>query len=126
MREIAAEAQIDPALIIRYFGSKDRLFAEAAEFRLNLPSLDGVPHDKIGETLVRHFIGVWEGEAGTGGLPILLRSATSSEAAAEQMREIFRGRCCRRSGRSAAAAAPASGRRWSRASCWAWRSAVTS
>lgn len=90
VRDIAAEARIDPALVIRYFGSKDRLFAEAAEFRLNLPKLDGVPKDRIGETLVRHYIGVWEGEAGTGGLPILLRSATSSEAAAEQMREIFR------------------------------------
>ncbi len=90
MRDIAAEAQIDPALIIRYFGSKDRLFAEAAEFRLNLPSLDGVPRDRIGETLVRHFIGLWEGGAATGGLPVLLRSAASSEAAAEQTREIFR------------------------------------
>ncbi len=90
VREIAAEAGIDPALIIRYFGSKDRLFAEAAEFRLNLPGLDGIPHDKIGEKLVRHFVGVWEGDAGTSGLPILLRSAASSEAAAEQMREIFR------------------------------------
>jgi AcrR family transcriptional regulator len=90
IRDVAAAARIDPALVMRYFGTKDRLFAEAAEFRLNLPSLEGVEHDRIGEALVRHYLNVWEGEAGTGGLPILLRSAASSEAAAEQMREIFR------------------------------------
>jgi AcrR family transcriptional regulator len=90
VREIAADAKIDPALVIRYFGSKDQLFAEAADFRLNLPAFDGIEREKIGEAMVRHYLGVWEGEIGTGGLPILLRSATSSEAAAEQMREIFR------------------------------------
>lgn len=89
VREVAADAGIDPALVIRYFGSKERLFAEAAEFRLNLPDLDGVDPATFGDVLVRHYIDVWEGEAGTGGLPILLRSAASSEAAADQMREIF-------------------------------------
>jgi AcrR family transcriptional regulator len=89
VREIAAVAKIDPALVIRYFGSKDQLFAEAAEFRLNLPGFADVERAKIGETLVRHYLGVWEGEVGSGGLPILLRSAASSEVAAEQMREIF-------------------------------------
>lgn len=90
VREIAAAAEIDPALVIRYFGGKDQLFAQAAAFQLNIPSFEGVAYDRIGEALVRHYLAVWEGEVGTGGLPILLRSAASSEAAAEQMREIFR------------------------------------
>jgi len=89
VREIASAAEIDPALVIRYFGSKDQLFAQAAEFRLDLPDVTNVDRSRIGEALVQHYLAVWEGEAGTGGLPILLRSATSSETAAEQMREIF-------------------------------------
>src|SRR5262249_43712964 len=33
VREIAAKASVDPALVIRYFGSKDELFVRAAAFR---------------------------------------------------------------------------------------------
>lgn len=90
VREIAAEAGIDPALVIRYFGSKDQLFAHAAHIDLALPDLSGIDREAIGITLARHYIRVWEGEIGSGGLPILLRSAASNEGAAEHMREIFR------------------------------------
>ena len=31
VRDIAAQASIDPAMVIRYFGNKDELFAQAAE-----------------------------------------------------------------------------------------------
>jgi AcrR family transcriptional regulator len=90
VRDIAAAADIDPALVIRYFGSKDQLFAEVATFDLKLPDLAGIPPERRGEALVRHYVSVWEGETGTEGLPILLRSAASNDLAAEQMREIFR------------------------------------
>ena len=39
VRDIAAIADIDPAMVIRYFGSKDELFARAAVFNLKLPDL---------------------------------------------------------------------------------------
>ena len=41
MREIAAGPTIDPALVIRYFGGKEGLFAEAADFDLRLPAAGG-------------------------------------------------------------------------------------
>src|SRR5436190_14098251 len=61
IRAIAADAGIDPAMVMRYYGSKDRLFAAAAEFDLRLPDLTSVPRTRLGETLVGHFLDRWEG-----------------------------------------------------------------
>lgn len=89
MRKIGARAGIDPSMIIRYFGSKDALFARVAMPNLDLPDLSAADSATIGETLVRHFLEQWEGEGGGGGMPILLRSAASNEDAAERLRAIF-------------------------------------
>ncbi len=91
VREIAARAGIDPALVVRYFGGKDALFAEAAEFDLRLPELAGTPRAQIGATLVRHFLAIWEaGDAGDG-FTVLLRCAASNELASERLRAVFAG-----------------------------------
>ena len=42
VRDIAARAAIDPAMVIRYFGSKDGLFARAASSTCALPDLGSV------------------------------------------------------------------------------------
>jgi len=89
IRDIAAKASIDPAMVIRYFGSKDELFARAASIKLRLPSVTAVGRDKIGEALARHFLDIWEGAESAKGMAIMLRSATSNEFAAEKMREVF-------------------------------------
>ena len=90
VREIAARAGIDASMIIRYFGSKDALFARVAAIDLQLPDLSEADPGTIGETLVRHFLDQWEGEQSPGGLPILLRSAASNPEAAERLRDLFR------------------------------------
>lgn len=89
VRDIAAAAAIDPAMVIRYFGSKEALFARAAEFDLGLPDLSDVPSDGVGEVLVRHFLQVWEGPEESSGFVVLLRSALSHAAAGDRMREVF-------------------------------------
>jgi AcrR family transcriptional regulator len=86
IRAIAADARIDPAMVIRYFGTKEKLFAAAAEFELHLPALDGVPRERMGERLVEHFVRRWEGDE---TLLALLRTAVTHDAAAHRMREIF-------------------------------------
>ena len=91
VRDIAARAGIDPSMIIRYFGSIDALFAHVATPKLQLPDLSSIDSSKMGETLVRHFLELWEGDGVGGGMPVLLRSAASNEAAAEQLRQIFLG-----------------------------------
>jgi AcrR family transcriptional regulator len=89
VRDIAGAANIDPSMVIRYFGGKEALFAQAAELNLRLPDLKNVPEDRWGEALVRHFLAIWEGESGINGLPVALRSAASNELAAERLRGIF-------------------------------------
>ncbi|MET7959959.1 TetR family transcriptional regulator [Micromonospora zamorensis] len=86
IRAIAADAQIDPSMVMRYYGSKEGLFAAAAEFDLRLPDLAAVPPEQLGETLVRHFLTRWEGDE---TLVALLRAASTNPGAAERMRGIF-------------------------------------
>jgi AcrR family transcriptional regulator len=88
VRDIAAEAGADPALVVRYFGGKEALFVQSADFSLGLEALPPIATSELGQTLAGHFLDVWEGER-AGGLPVLLRSASSNELAAERMREIF-------------------------------------
>jgi AcrR family transcriptional regulator len=72
---------------MRYYGSKENLFAVAARFELDLPDLGPVPRDRLGETAVRMFMDRWDGPA---PFPILLRAAVTNELAAERLRAIFR------------------------------------
>jgi AcrR family transcriptional regulator len=89
IRAIAADAEIDPSMVMRYYGSKDGLFAAAADLDLHLPDLAAVPREKLGETLVRHWVARWEGDLSDELLIVLLRSAITNEGAAEQLRTVF-------------------------------------
>ncbi|WP_166845002.1 TetR family transcriptional regulator [Isoptericola sp. BMS4] len=86
IRAIAAAAGIDPSMVMRYFGSKDGLFAAAAEFDLRLPDPRDLPRDQVGATLVRHFMHRWEAD---DALQILLRTGVTNQAAAERLRTVF-------------------------------------
>jgi AcrR family transcriptional regulator len=89
VRAVATRAGVDPSMVIRYFGSKEGLFAAAVQLDLRLPTLAGVPPERRGEVLGRHFVSIWE-DTGTGEvLVVLLRSATTNEAAAARVREVF-------------------------------------
>ncbi|OBH90276.1 TetR/AcrR family transcriptional regulator [Mycobacterium sp. E2989] len=86
IRAIAADAGIDPAMVMRYYGSKDKLFAAAAEFDLRFPDLAAADPVQVGRSLVRHFLERWEGDE---ALVILLRSSATNGEAAQRMQEIF-------------------------------------
>ena len=86
IRAIAADARIDPSMVMRYYGNKEGLFAAAAEFDLGLPDLGEVPASALGERLAGHFLHRWDGD---GTLVALLRAAATQEAAADRMRAIF-------------------------------------
>jgi AcrR family transcriptional regulator len=88
IRAIAADADIDPSMVMRYFGSKDQLFAAAAEFDLHFPDLTGIPAAELGARMVGHFFSQWEDDE---ALVVLLRSSTSHPDVAQRMREIFAG-----------------------------------
>src|ERR671921_753984 len=83
VRAIAADAGIDPSMVMRYFGSKRQLFALAVDFDLRFPDLVGAPRDQVGRILATHLLDRWEDDA---GLKILLRTAATDDDAAERMR----------------------------------------
>jgi AcrR family transcriptional regulator len=82
VRSVAAGAGIDPALVIRYFGSKEGLFAAAAEFTLDLPDLAAARPDALAEILLPRFFAVWEQDGAF--LPLLRAAATSPAPAADE------------------------------------------
>jgi AcrR family transcriptional regulator len=88
IRLVAQDAGVDPAMVMRYFGSKDGLFAAASDFELRIPDLRDRPRAKVGEAVVAHFFSRWEG--GDDSLQILLRAAASNADAAARMRAIVR------------------------------------
>ena len=91
VRAIAADAEVNPALINRYFGGKEQLFAEAVSIDLGFPDLTDVPRQAIGKTLVRHFFRRWEGNEADDLLRVLIRTAATNPEAAERIRGIFSG-----------------------------------
>ena len=73
LRAIAADVGVDAALVTRYFGSKQDLFATATEFRIDLPDLSAADPDDIPGMLLPRYFAVWEddqallGAAARGG-----------------------------------------------------------
>jgi AcrR family transcriptional regulator len=91
IRDIASAAAIDPAMVMRYFGSKDELFARISDFDLRLPDATSIDPAHLGEAIVRHFLTIWEGDHAVSGLAVILRSAASNEIAAAKVQEVFAG-----------------------------------
>ncbi len=92
VRAIASEAGVNAAMVMRYFGSKEGIFAEAAEIDLALPKIDaGAPRGEAGTALIRHFLKRWEGPESDDLLRVLIRSAATNDAARDRMRSILDG-----------------------------------
>lgn len=89
IRAVAAQAGIDPSMVMRYYGSKEGLFAAAVDVDLHLPSPQDLPRGRMGELLARHMIARWEGELSDEFITLLLRSAATNTKAAEQLRRVF-------------------------------------
>lgn len=86
LREIAQDVGVDPAMVVRYFGTKEKLFLAASEFDLGLPDLAGIAPGDLVDLLMPRFFAVWEGDA---SFLALLRTAATSPVAADQLRELF-------------------------------------
>jgi AcrR family transcriptional regulator len=86
LRAVAGDVGVDAALVIRYFGSKQDLFAAAAEFTLDLPDLTAVAPADLAGVLLPRFFAVWEYDS---TFVALLRAAMTSPVAADTMRRVF-------------------------------------
>lgn len=93
LRAIASESEVDPALVIHYFGSKESLFVEAMGMPAELPALfrrlAGLEaRDRIA-TLVRGYLRFADSDDSRNAIIALVRSAVSSEKAAAMLREFL-------------------------------------
>ncbi|MFD7707382.1 TetR family transcriptional regulator [Streptomyces sp. NPDC059785] len=89
IRAIAATASIDPSMVMRYYGSKERLFDAALDVDLGLPDLTGTPAETLPQTLITRFLAPWENDTHEGSLRLLLRSAATNERAADRLRGVL-------------------------------------
>ncbi len=80
VRDIATEVGINGSLVIRYFGSKEQLFAEAVTEAFRLGDLLQERREVLGERLVRYLL---QEDSDATFYPILalLKSATSPQGA---------------------------------------------
>jgi AcrR family transcriptional regulator len=85
IRAIAAEATINPSLVIRYFGSKEGLFAAIASLDFKADALASAAPESLGEALVAHVLDLWEDERDGSALAAMMRASISNEGARERV-----------------------------------------
>lgn len=92
IRAIARDAGVDPALVHRFYGSKEQLFVAAMALPVSPSGLvetllaDGV--EGVGERLVRTALGLFDEPAAFAPFVALIRGAVSNERAAALLREF--------------------------------------
>ena len=92
IRAIGAEAGVDAALVVHFFGNKAELLGEAIEWpfapEVEMPKLlvDGKHH--AGEHLVALVVRTWDREGGRNPILTLVRAATTEPKAAEMLGEF--------------------------------------
>jgi AcrR family transcriptional regulator len=96
IRSVAAEARVDPALVIHYFGSKQRLFLDAVDLPFEVSDLveqlRNGPREEVGERVVRFALGVLAEPDGRARWAGMIRAAASDPDAAGMLREVLNRR----------------------------------
>ena len=91
VRAIAAQAGVDPGLVMHFFGTKEGVFAAAMDLPY-LPSqaipevIAAGPPDQAGERAARFFVDTWDAASARSPLLAMIRSAATSEQAAGLLR----------------------------------------
>lgn len=93
LRSIAKQADVDPALLVHYFGTKEALFVAALEVTMSPMSMfDGLATVSISEAaelIVQRYLLMLDQEQTRDVILGLVRSAVSSERAATMLREFL-------------------------------------
>lgn len=88
VRAIAAEADVNQALVVTYFGGKDALFMEAVG-RFEVPRAVAGGTEDLGARIARAYVERWENMADDDPWPALARSAVSHGASARLLRSAL-------------------------------------
>ncbi|GAA1604245.1 TetR family transcriptional regulator [Catellatospora bangladeshensis] len=99
MRAIAAEAQVDPALVHHYFGTKEQLFVTVMQFPMAPSEMIGEVTaggaEQAGMRLVRLFVTIWDSPVGAIGVSVI-RTAMSNDLSMKLLREFLTTQVLRR------------------------------
>lgn len=92
-RSVAAEADVDPALVVRFYKTKRQLFAQVTQLPFDassiLPGLIAGDKEKIGERVSQFLLNMLESPQ-TGGIVVaMVRAAATEPEAAELLRQIL-------------------------------------
>lgn len=88
VRSVAESAGVDPAMVIRYYGSKEDLIAEAMDVHVDIPDPRNWPDHQIGARLATHFVSSWESMRSPKRMIMLLRSVGGHRAAEGAIRRV--------------------------------------
>jgi AcrR family transcriptional regulator len=89
IRAIAAEADVNQALVVTYFGGKEALFLEVVgRFTISDQAVSG-GIDGMGARLARIYVDRWENMTDDDPWPALARSALSHEPSARLLRSAL-------------------------------------
>jgi AcrR family transcriptional regulator len=93
LRAIATEAEVDPALLIHYFGTKEKLFITVTGLPADLPdlfaSLGALSVTDFVQALVRGYLELVDSDDSRNAILALVRSAVSNDKAATTLREFL-------------------------------------
>lgn len=84
VREIAAAAEADPALVIRYFGSKEELFLDTMELDLDQDPIVGLPVEDLGRRFVAFLL---DADDVTRGVYLALVRGSAEPAIAQRLHD---------------------------------------
>jgi AcrR family transcriptional regulator len=93
IRSVAAEALVDPALVLHYFESKQQLFLAAVELPFDVADLVEQirtgPRAKVGERVVEFALGVLRNPEALARWTGMVRAAASDPDAAAVLRDVL-------------------------------------
>ncbi len=91
LRSVAVEAGVDPALVSRFYGTKQSLFTTVVQLPFDpvqvVAGVLGGDRSTIGERLARFFVGVLGSPGGVATITGMIRSAAGEPEAARMVRE---------------------------------------
>ena len=93
IRAIARDADVDPALVLHFFGSKAFLFAAAMRWPFDteaaVEAVVSGPRSELGARLAAFFLSIWEDPRQREPIMVMLRAAATNAQAAELLRETL-------------------------------------
>ncbi|MCB1016341.1 MAG: TetR family transcriptional regulator [Acidimicrobiales bacterium] len=99
VREIARRADVDPAMVHHYFGTKDELLAAAIDLPMDPRQVTDLVQDgtlEEAEALLRTMLDLWAVPRVRRTMQALMRVGLSNEQAGEAVRELFAEQIARR------------------------------